>query len=239
MRRAAAAAMGLLLLAPVHPVTAAQAAPAPAWEMCRTVLGGVPVKVRKSERTRTIVDGIGGRRAQLSLWVRDDSACGFVLVFSTRAWVGQNVFSNGKTRQQGSLTTPTGTYTMTEAFGIQPNPGTLLPYHQVVPGDWWVQDNKSAYYNSLRNESDGGFRVAPHGLNRSERLMDYGKQYAHAVVINFNRAPDRQVAKRGSGIFLHANSGEGATAGCVTIGKPKLRLLMAYLQPWDRITIVR
>jgi L,D-peptidoglycan transpeptidase YkuD (ErfK/YbiS/YcfS/YnhG family) len=128
---------------------------------------------------------------------------------------------------------------MTEAFGINPNPGTALPYHQVVAGDWWVQDNNSPYYNSLRNESQGGFRPTPHGLNGSERLMDYGKQYAHAVVINFNRAPDVQIARRGSGIFLHANSGKGATAGCVSIGKPKLRLLMTYLQPRDRITIVR
>jgi L,D-peptidoglycan transpeptidase YkuD (ErfK/YbiS/YcfS/YnhG family) len=160
-------------------------------------------------------------------------------VFSVRAWVGQNGFANGKTRRQGSLTTPTGTYTMTEAFGINPNPGTALPYHQVVAGDWWVQDNNSPYYNSLRNESQGGFRPTPHGLNGSERLMDYGKQYAHAVVINFNRAPDVQIARRGSGIFLHANSGKGATAGCVSIGKPKLRLLMTYLQPRDRITIVR
>jgi L,D-peptidoglycan transpeptidase YkuD (ErfK/YbiS/YcfS/YnhG family) len=241
MRRLTAVAIGLLLLAPAKPL-AAQAdttPPGPAWASCRTVLGGVSVKVRASERTRTIVDGIGARRALLSLWVRDDSPCGFVQVFSTTAWIGRNGFSNGKTRRQGSLTTPTGTYTMTEAFGINPNPGTLLPYHQVVAGDWWVQDNKSAYYNSLRNESDGGFRITPHGINRSERLTDYGKQYAHAVVINFNRAPDVQVAKRGSGIFLHANSGEGATAGCITIGKPKLRLLMSYLQPMDRVTIVR
>ena len=238
MRRITAAAVGLVLLAPAQLVHAETTPPVPAWVTCHTVLAGVPVKVRASERTRTIVDGIGARRAQLSLWVRDERPCGFVQVFSTIAWVGQNGFANGKTRRQGSLTTPTGTYTMTEAFGLNPNPGTLLPYHQVVEGDWWVQDNKSKYYNSLRNENDGGFRVTPHGINRSERLTDYGKQYAHAVVINFNRAPDVQVAKRGSGIFLHANSGKGATAGCVSIGKPKLRLLMSYLQPRDRITIV-
>lgn len=239
MRRRTAAAVGLLLLIPAQPVSADTTPPGPVWETCHTVLAGVPVKVRKSERTRTVVDGIGARRALLSFWVRDESPCGFVQVFSVRAWVGQNGFANGKTRRQGSLTTPTGTYTMTEAFGINPNPGTALPYHQVVAGDWWVQDNNSPYYNSLRNESQGGFRATPHGLNGSERLQDYGTQYAHAVVINFNRAPDVQVAKRGSGIFLHANSGKGATAGCVSIGKPKLRLLMSYLRPRDRITIVR
>jgi L,D-peptidoglycan transpeptidase YkuD (ErfK/YbiS/YcfS/YnhG family) len=231
----------VLLLALTQPVPAGAepTPPVPGWQTCRTVLAGVPVQVRATERTRTIVDGDGGRRATLSFWVRDDSPCGFVQVFSTAAWVGRNGMTNGKTRRQGSLTTPTGTYSMTEAFGIQPNPGTLLPYHRVVRGDWWVQDNNSQYYNTLRNQRQGGFRVTPHGANGSERLLDYGKQYAHVVVINFNRAPDRQVRKRGSGIFLHVNSGKGATAGCVSIGKPKLRLLLSLLQPGDRITLVR
>lgn len=239
--------MGLMVLAPAtpaHPVTGAPALPtqpavSAAWETCTVNLGGVTVKVRNSERSRTIVDGLGGQRAQLSFWVRDASACGFVQVFSTLSWVGANGMADGRTRRQGTYTTPTGTYTMTEAFGIQPNPGTLVPYHQVRKGDWWVQDNNSRYYNSLRNQNQGGFSVTTRGINGSERLMDYGKQYAHVVVINFNRAPDRQVAKRGSGIFLHVNSGKGATAGCVSIGRPKLRLLMSSLQPSDRITIVR
>ncbi len=242
-----AAAIGLAVLAPAapaHPMSAAPARPAgstqsTAWESCTINLGGVTVKVRKSERTRTIVDGTGGQRARLSFWARDASPCGFVQVFSTLSWVGANGMADGRTRRQGTLTTPTGTYTMTEAFGIQGNPGTALPYHRVRSGDWWVQDNNSKYYNSLRNQKDGGFSVTTRGVNGSERLMDYGKQYAHVVVINFNRAPDRQVPRRGSGIFLHVNSGKGATAGCVSIGKPKLRQLMSYLQPRDRITIVR
>ena len=234
----------LAALTPAKPVDAAQfqstkPTVSAAWETCSVTLGGVPVRVRKSERTRTIVDGLRGQRAQLSFWVRDASACGFVQVFSTLSWVGSNGMADGRTRRQGTYTTPTGTYTMTEAFGIQPSPGTALPYHQVRKGDWWVQDNNSRYYNSLRNQKQGGFSVTTRGINGSERLMDYGEQYAHVVVINFNRAPDRQVAKRGSGIFLHVNSGKGATAGCVSIGKPKLRLLMSYLQPRDRITIVR
>ncbi len=244
MRRLTAGAIGLALLAPMspaHPVAAAPAQPTAgaAWETCRVTLSGVSVKVRRSERTRTIVDGTGGKRAQVSLWVRNDSPCGFVQIFTTTAWVGANGLSDGRTRRQGSYATPIGTYTMTEAFGIKPDPGTGLPYHQVVEGDWWVQDNNSQHYNSLRNESQGGFKRTTDGINGSERLIDYGKQYAHSVVINFNRAPDRRVPMRGSGIFLHVNSGKGATAGCVSIGKPKLRLLMSYLQVRDRITIVR
>ena len=36
--------------------------------------------------------------------------------------------------------TPAGIWTMTEAFGIQPNDGTRLPYRQVGTSDWWVSD---------------------------------------------------------------------------------------------------
>jgi L,D-peptidoglycan transpeptidase YkuD (ErfK/YbiS/YcfS/YnhG family) len=245
MRRWTAAAVCGLVVAgtPAGPSPSAGAAdepvPAPAWVSCRVTLAGVAVIVGKSERTRTIVDGTSRHRAQLSFWVRDDSPCGFVQVVATKAWVGANGFSNGRTRHQGSLTTPTGTYSMTEAFGIQPNPGTALPYHQVEKGDWWVEDNTSRYYNSLRNERLGGFHPTRRGVNGSERLLDYHGQYAHVVVLNFNRPPDRRVHKRGAGIFLHVKSPKGATAGCISISKSELRLLMSYLQVGDRISIVR
>lgn len=244
MRRWAAAAVSVLVLAPVapaHPVAASPvaAAPATAWATCKVELGGVTVKVRSTERTRTVVNQLTRQRARLTFWVRDDTPCGFTKVVSDKAWLGANGLTNGKTRRQGTMTTPAGTYTMTEAFGIKPNPGTALPYHQVRRGDWWVQDNNSKYYNSRRHQSQGGFRPTTRGANGSERLLDFGHQYAHVVVINFNRAPDQRVRKRGSGIFLHVNSGKGPTAGCVSMTRPKLVELMSHLQAGDRITIAR
>lgn len=127
---------------------------------------------------------------------------------------------------------------MTEAFGNSASPGTAVPYHRARPGDWWVQDHNSPFYNTRRNQSLGGFLLRTTGLNSSERLADFGNQYAHALVINFNRAPDLKVAKRGSGIFLHVN-GRGATAGCVSISKDRMRTVLSYLRPGDRITITR
>ncbi len=228
---------------PASPVAAAPAtpaAPAAVWQTCKVKLGGVSMTVRATEKTRTVVDQVSRQRARLTFWVRDETPCGFTKVVGTRkAWLGANGVMNGKTRRQGTMTTPTGTYTMTEAFGIAANPGTALPYHRVRQGDWWVQDNNSKYYNHLRNQKQGGFAVTTRGANGSERLLDYGKQYAHVVVINFNRAPDKRVRKRGSGIFLHVNSGRGPTAGCVSITKAQLVTILSQLQSGDRITIVR
>lgn len=204
-----------------------------AWQSCRVTLNGVPVTVDRTERTRTVVNGTGGSWAVVGFYVRTDRPCQFQRVLNVNGRVGYNGISNGVTRRQGSGTTPSGTYTMTESFGNSPRPVTALPYHRVKAGDWWVQDQNSRYYNELRNSALGGFLAR---TSAGERLIDYQTQYAHSVVINFNRAPDRKLIGRGSGIFLHVN-GPGATAGCVSITKAHLRTLMSYLQPGDRITI--
>ena len=104
-------------------------------------------------------------------------------------------------RKQGTGTTPLGTYTMTETFGNGAAPSTSMPYHRVVSGDYWVQDRKSAYYNTLRNKASGGFRwsLPSSSKDSSEKLSAYPKQYRYAVVINFNRSagrPDHRARQR-------------------------------------------
>ena len=93
-----------------------------------------------------------------------------------------------------------------------------------------MQDNRSRFYNELRNKRQGGFRwrLPASDPNSSERLAAYGRQYAWSIVIDFNR-PD-PVKHRGSGIFLHVN-GTGATAGCVSTPKWFMRKAMKQLQP--------
>ncbi|MBA3743785.1 L,D-transpeptidase family protein [Sporichthya sp.] len=206
------------------------------WQTCKVTLNGVQTTVDKAERTRTVVNGTGGSWAVVGFFVRTDGACTFKRVLKVDGRVGYNGISNGLTRRQGSGTTPSGTYTMTESFGNSPRPATALSYHRVKTGDYWVQDQNSAFYNTLRNSGLGGFLASTTGSNGSERLLDYTTQYAHSVVINFNRAPERRTVGRGSGIFLHVN-GRGATAGCVSITKAGLRTLMSYLRSGDRITI--
>lgn len=209
-----------------------------AWRTCNVTMNGVPVTVDRTERTRTVVNGTGGSKASVAFYARTDSPCTFKRVFLADGRVGYGGIVDGATRRQGIGTTPAGTYTMTEAFGNAASPGTAMPYHRVASGEWWVQDNNSPFYNSLRNQSLGGFLLRTTGLNSSERLADFGTQYAHSIVINFNRAPDAQLAKRGAGIFLHV-TGKGATAGCVSIRKERVRMLLSYLRPGDRIPIVR
>jgi L,D-peptidoglycan transpeptidase YkuD (ErfK/YbiS/YcfS/YnhG family) len=151
-------------------------------------------------------------------------------VIQTRsARVGTHGVVPGSTRKQGTGTTPGGTFTMTEAFGIAARPATAMPYHPVTSDDWWVEDNNSTYYNQMRRASQGGFAVTTAGVNGSEHLISFTTQYEYVVVINFNRPPNA-VRYRGAGIFLHVN-GPGSTAGCVSVPPSTMVAIIDWLDP--------
>lgn len=212
----------------------------PSWQACQPQIGGVTVPVGVRQRSVTVVNGNGGTTATVTFAIRTSSPCGFVTTFTDGGGrVGYGGIASGASRQQGTGTTPTGTYTMTEAFGINASPGSALPYRRVAAGDFWVEDNNSAFYNSFRNASQGGFdaTLPLSDPNGSERLSDYPGQYAYVIVVNFNRSPDSRVPYRGAGIFLHVR-GSGATAGCVAVSSSELVTMLQLMRPGDTITIV-
>lgn len=212
-----------------------------AWRACRPHLDGQVTSVGAGQRTVTMVNQTSKTYARVSFWVRTSSRCSFSKMFlTTTGRIGYGGTADGRSRKQGTGTTPRGTFTMTQAFGNAAEPGMWLPYHRVKKGDYWVEDNASRYYNTMRNKSQGGFRywLPTANDNSSEYLPHYASQYKYAVVINFNRSPDYQKAHRGAGIFLHVK-GSGATAGCVSITQSQLLTVLAYLHSGDRITITR
>lgn len=192
-------------------------------------LGGVPVRLTADTGQVVTVNHKRGYKARVTVWHKhgDD----WKRVRTTRhGRIGYGGVVVGKKRKQGTGTTPLGTYSMKRAFGNRRAPKRAkLPYHRTHKGDYWVQDNKSRFYNYRRHKSQGGFRwwLPTSAYNSSERLRDYKRQYAWAIVINFNR-PD-PVRHRGSGIFLHVN-GKGATAGCVSAPRKFIRKTLAGLR---------
>jgi L,D-peptidoglycan transpeptidase YkuD (ErfK/YbiS/YcfS/YnhG family) len=133
-----------------------------------------------------------------------------------------NVGVNGvRPTKEGLGRTPVGVFTLTEAFGNQPNNGTRLPYTHVGIDDWWDEDPASSHYNRLVVDN-----VSPGG--NSENLYDAGEAYAHAVVINYNMNP--VVKGAGSGFFLHVSMGV-PTEGCVSIPLGDLDRVMRWLDP--------
>ncbi|MER6631732.1 L,D-transpeptidase family protein [Streptomyces sp. NPDC000987] len=185
-----------------------------------------PVPVDVGDATQVITVKAGGSYATVTAWAKGPS--GWKAQFSTSAGrVGSNGVTNGATRQQGTYTTPSGTYTITEGFGVQAG-GTSMPYHVVGSDDWWVEDPESKFYNSMHGEAGADFPLTEAGDRGSEHLINYPTQYAKALVINYNRWP--AVPGRGAGIFLHVN-GTGATAGCVSVPRATMDGIMSWIRP--------
>lgn len=219
--------LGLLVVA----LAAALAAtPTPAHAEIRYVtLGGVKVALREHTRQVVTVNHTRGYHARIAYWVLRHGR--WHRVYAARdGRIGYGGLVRPRHRHQGSGTTPLGTTRLISAFGRHARGGSWdLPYRRIRKGDYWVEDNRSRYYNRYRNKARGGFRWwLPAGdVNSSERLRDYPVQYEYSIVTSYNHA---QVRYRGAGIFLHVN-GRGATAGCVSAPRPFLRRMMWRLDP--------
>lgn len=178
-----------------------------------------------AEQLVTVVaDSSTATTAVLTAWQRsgpssDDwtVAYGPVKAFVGSAGIGQASETTSKT--------PAGVWTLTEAFGIQANDGTRLPYRQVGTSDWWVSDVKSPLYNTYYHCDPG---TCPFNEAAGEDLGEVDPVYDHAVVIDYNRTP--VVPGAGSAFFLHIANGR-PTAGCVAIPADDLKAVMAWLDP--------
>ena len=194
-----------------------------------TTLDGVKVQLSEGTRQVVTVNYTEGYQARVTFWKLTDT--GWRARFSADdGRIGYGGLVRGTKREQGTGTTPLGTYGLPWAFGMAPaDDRWKLRYRPVESGDFWVQDNESAYYNRYRNQAEGGFRwwLPTSDPDSSERLTDFGQQYRISVVTDFNV---KQVRHRGAGIFLHVN-GPGATSGCVSAPGIFMDKLMRVLDP--------
>jgi L,D-peptidoglycan transpeptidase YkuD (ErfK/YbiS/YcfS/YnhG family) len=120
--------------------------------------------------------------------------------------------------------TPMGSFTLTQAFGRDVNPGTQLPYLLTTPDDWWVSQAGPLYNTRQRCASNCGFTLG----DPNEHLYYETPYYNYAVVIDYNTGPVTQGA--GSAFFLHVTDG-GPTAGCVSIPQADLVSILDWLSP--------
>jgi hypothetical protein len=114
------------------------------------------------------------------------------------ARVGYNGFSAN--RREGDGTTPAGTFGFVYGFGSRPDPGMRgFSYRRLRPNSCWsgsrADDNRWVTRPCTYGES----------LWKNRRVA-----YRHAALIDFSYR--RPVYKKGSGIFLHQQTG-GPTAG--------------------------
>jgi len=140
------------------------------------------------------------------------------------ARVGRNGLS--ASRREGDGTTPSGSYAIGRTmYGNAANPGVRYPYRRLRCGDWWDEDSSSPTYNSFQHVPCG---TKPAFGGASEGMWEQPRPYPHLVVIEYNMRP--VVPGRGSGIFLHAQTG-GPTNGCISLRRVELVSVLRWLRP--------
>jgi L,D-peptidoglycan transpeptidase YkuD (ErfK/YbiS/YcfS/YnhG family) len=161
--------------------------------------------------------------ATLRTWRRVDS-CWLPVAGPYSARVGRNGLRLN--RREGDGTTPIGLFTISSRmFGNQPNPGVKFRYTRLRCGDWWVEDPASPAYNTFQRIGCG--RRPPFKTTTPDMSKDR-RAYAYLAVVEFNMHP--VVPGRGSGIFLHVQTGS-PTNGCISLPRAQLLRILRWLSP--------
>lgn len=175
---------------------------------------------KNSSQIVTVVS-TGGSYGELVFWEKDGIG-NWNEIDRVAARLGQNGLKSASQVYEMDKCTPTGIYTLTEAFGINSNPGSGITYRQLDGTEYWVDDENSQYYNTMQfGEPNGRWASA-------EKLIDYTGYYNYSLVIDYNRWP--VVPGKSSAIFIHCDMGI-YTYGCVAIPQKNLVNILKRLDP--------
>lgn len=163
----------------------------------------------------------GGSSAKVILYEKEKAH--WKVVLSVKGCVGKSGIGKQK---EGDQKTPSGIYTVTQAFGICPDPGAEIPYLQVTKDHYWCSD--AAYYNRLID-----IRQCPHQC-RGEHLADYAGLYDYGLFLDYNRECK---PGRGSAIFMHCIGEKNYTAGCIAVPKKQMREIIKCVHRETKIVI--
>jgi len=178
------------------------------------------VASKNSSQIITVVSK-GGSYGELVFWEKDNSGK-WELIDKVSARLGQNGMRSASEVYEMDKCIPTGIYSLTEAFGINADPGAKIRYRQLNGTEYWVDDVNSDYYNTMQfGEPNGRW-------NSAEKLIDFPGYYNYSLVIDYNRWP--VIPGKSSAIFLHCDIGS-YTYGCVAIPEQNLVNIIRRLDP--------
>ncbi len=175
--------------------------------------------------TSQIIDvRASGTRGTLTLY--DKNGGSFTQKLSTSCYLGRNGITSNKSEGDGK--TPSGVYTLGQAFGVASDPGSTRSYLKLTSNYYWVDDSTSKYYNQLVDISK-----VTKDWSSAEHLIDYTSAYKYAIAINYNTAC---TPYKGSAIFLHCSTGS-TTSGCVAVSESNMIKILQSLKSDTRIYI--
>lgn len=173
--------------------------------------------------TFVLASGYGQSRVTITSCLR--GPLGYAQQWQTPGFAGSAGFAAPGPVYTNSLQTPTGSYSVSEAFG-RSNPGTTLPYRQLKESSYWGGRPGPDFNHYF--EGEGRFPDEP-----LWRYMQEG-DYEQAAVINYNRPPDMEaVHGRTFAIFLHAGMSE--TWGCISTDLATVNEFLGSSRVGDRI----
>ncbi|MGW0734822.1 L,D-transpeptidase family protein [Streptomyces sp. NPDC002851] len=171
---------------------------------------------RIPDKTRQAVlvtgEGPDSGESELALYTQRDGRW-----HRDRAWPAHNGKKGWTTdHREGDKRTPVGVFTLSDAGGVLPDPGTRLPY------------TESPAFQASRTWPKA-----------------YWDDFDLIIAIDYNRAkgtppndPTRPLGQsKGGYIWLHLDHGSG-TSGCVSIPKPAMEYLLKRLDPQQHPVIV-
>lgn len=175
-----------------------------------------------------LVKGTVGCEADISYYVHMQN--GWQHMWTELGYVGSKGITEDK--KEGDKATPAGVYSFDLAFGLLEDPGSVLPYHQIVQGDIWVDDPASAYYNRLVNTSS----VSKDWVS-GENLIQASPYYNYALNLTYNADC---VPGEGSAIFLHCfmDSSYKGSSGCICLPQERMEELIKNVTSDTKIVIV-
>lgn len=131
----------------------------------------------------------------------------------------------GPEKREGDKRAPAGIFPLEFAFGTKGFTPSAFPYRRTTKDDFWVDDEKSRFYNQWVRIGEPGLEKdwqSAETLRRADGIYDY------AIVVGHNRR--RVLPGSGSAIFIHAWYGPGVpTIGCTAMQKEMVKSLIQWL----------
>ena len=168
-----------------------------------------------------------GTNAVLQLHEKQENGS-WICTLDVPAFIGQGGL--GKTCE-GDMRTPVGDFGFTQAFGVEADPGSLIPYTQCDETWFWNGDSSSDRYNQLVSTNE----YTAFSMEESERIVDSPNAYLYALGIGYNEEGE---AYKGSAIFLHCiPENSFGSSGCIIVSADAMVYLLQNLKKEARILI--
>ena len=147
--------------------------------------------------------------------------------FKLKCSIGKRGAKNKK--EEGDFSTPKGTFKLGPVYyrndRVQ-KPNTKLKCYKIKRNMGLCNDINSKYYNR---------KIIINKNIKHEKMFRRDHKYDYIVLINNNYL--KQIAKKGSAIFIHLTNNYKPTAGCIALKKNDLQVILKLIKKNTKIKI--